>query len=239
MTLAQIQSAMAGYLDTTVAAFTVGGVDLSLIALNQIRLQAEMLNDFEFSRKLVTVSVNGVTGGSLSSAVLYGTATPAIVKSVLEVGLFDGSGNLRPIEWTTVAESLERQREIAPGVFPSYPTDAQITATTESPSRLVFSGDNIFLFPKDATLTTALSVGLEVYTFAADWASIAAPSDIWTDKGQQYLMWQGVVHLNHRFKEFVFRQEGNLPSPEKLAEAGLEALRQWDIFKYEQFRRHG
>jgi hypothetical protein len=237
MTLAQIKSAMAGYLDTQEANFTVGSTDLSLIAVNQVRMQAELENDFEFSRELVTVSVNGAIGGSLSTAVRYGTATVVQVKSPIEVGIFDTNANLRPIDWTTVAEGLERQRELVPGFAPRYPTDGQLSAATEWPSRLVFSGDNVYFFPKDENLT--FLAGMEVYAFHPEWTAMDSTSDVWTTKGAQYLMWKGIIHLNHLFKEFVFRQEGNLPEPKELAQAGLDALKLWDSFRYEQFRRHG
>ena len=63
-------------------------------------------------------------------------------------------------------------------------------------------------------------------------------TDIWWKQGSQILWWAAIVQVNHLCKEFVFRQEGNLPPPEKLAEAALETFRQWDSFKYEQDRRH-
>jgi hypothetical protein len=63
-------------------------------------------------------------------------------------------------------------------------------------------------------------------------------SDIWLTKGSQYLLWGGIVEVNHLCKEFVFRQEGNLPPPEKLRDNALENFRQWDAFRYEENRRH-
>ncbi len=228
---------MAGYLDTAEINFTIGSVDLSLIAVNQVRMRAELENDFEFSRELVTISVDGAIGGSLSTAVRYGTATPISVKSPIEVGIFDQYNNLRPIEWTTVAEGLERQREIVPGFPPRYPTDGQVArAACEWPSRIVFSGDNVYLFPKDPTLT--LTIGIEVYAFHTEWLFMDTTTDVWTTKGGQYLLWGGIIHLNHLFKEFVARQEGNLPEPRALMQEGLDALKLWDSFKHEQFRRH-
>ena len=53
-------------------------------------------------------------------------------------------------------------------------------------------------------------------------------SDIWLNQRGPYLLWAGIVEVNHLVKEFVFRQEGNLPPPEKLAEIALETFRQWD-----------
>jgi hypothetical protein len=63
-------------------------------------------------------------------------------------------------------------------------------------------------------------------------------SDVWLTKGASYLLWGGLIEVNHLVKEFVFRQEGNLPPPEKLRDDALEVFKQWDQFKFEQNRRH-
>jgi hypothetical protein len=63
-------------------------------------------------------------------------------------------------------------------------------------------------------------------------------SGVWLTKGSQYLLWAGLVEVNHMAKEFVFRQEGNLPPPEKLRDGALETFKLWDSFKFEQDRRH-
>jgi hypothetical protein len=331
MTLIEIKTAIATYFGKLVGDLTINNQDLALVALNQVRLQAEMVHDFEFSRRLVTVSVNGVTGGSLDAAVVYGTSTQVRVKSVIDVGVFDSDGNLRPAEWTTVADSLNGQREDNPmRVLARYPTDSQAECGPLGQSRFQFSGNSIYKFPKVAEQT--YTVGLEVYTFSEDWTGIldvtgtltpdatgtyyqagvfneqpfyvrpdalylvfwnnslnkwiiappgedsglpywqsastvieasytaqsgavgtaavdynligetvvpdpSSVSDIWTTRGSQYLQWAAIVHLNHYYKAFVFRQEGNLPPPQTLADAGLEALKSWDIFRYESFRR--
>lgn len=332
MTLLEIKTAIATYFRKTVAELTLNGQDIALIALNQVRRQAELTHDFEFSRKLVTVSVNGVTGGSLSSAVIYGTATTVKVKSVIEAGLFDDDTNLRPVEWTTVSESLERQREDNSHFAPRYPTDGWARTGPAGLNRFDFTGTTIYRWPKDDQ--NNFTLGLEVYTFQDDWTgvdaltatgnpvpagadgaynpvlttfngrplylhedtgtntayfaywddtadqwqigaavgdsvtdfwaqagdfdtplagaytangtyintltlTVAPVEDVWTIHASQYLLWAAIVHINFRFKEFAFRQEGNLPPPTQLAEAGLAAFVEWDSYTYEQNRRHG
>jgi hypothetical protein len=242
MTLFELKATAAAYLGKSVTDLTVNGVDLGLAALNQVRLNAELQNDFEFSRKLVTLDVDGVTGGSLDDVVTYVGEDSVEVKSVIDVGQFDEAGNLLPAEWSTVSESLIRQREENPSAVPRYPTDGQAVAGPWGGRRFLFSGSDVFFYPKvdDTTFT----VGIEVYTFTTDWvdddlaedSTVGAP---WTTRGHQYLLWASVVHLNNLFKEFVFRQEGNLPPPQTLADQGLASLISWDIFRYEQFRRHG
>lgn len=337
-TLAQIKQSVANYLDLDLADLTLNGEDLFLTAANECRREAEQTNDFEFSRRLIQLTVDGVSGGDLGDAVLKSDGTTAVnVKTVIEVGQFDNAGNFRPVEWTTVAESLERQREDSREVWmPRYPNDSYFDQQVCGLARVVFSGDSVFMFPKDSS--NDYTLGMEVYTYADDWASVGitegsvtvtgtlapdltgtyvqvpgdnpifvkfsggvstangmlyrtsdetgwilAPfytlgggaidiwqlttssessagtytpvggasgsavvsaqssviTDIWTTQGAQYLTWASIVRLNHRFKHFVFRQEGNLPPPEKLAEAGLLSLKQWDAHKFEQNRRHG
>lgn len=241
MNLREIEVAAARYLEKDVDALTQDGIDLGLVALNNIRQTAELQNDFNFTRKLLAVSVDGVTGGSLDTAVEYGTTTPVIsVKTVVDVGTFDVDGNFIPVDWTTVAQSLDIQRQDNAYRAFRYPTDAQSLCGQK---RFVFSGQKLYVFPR--TPNTVFNVGIEAYTFTPDWGPDDVKCDTangyvgpWTQKGSQYLLWSTIIHLNHLFKGFVFRQEGNLPPPQTIADAGLAALMTWDIFQYEQFRRH-
>ena len=96
---------MAAYLQKTVPDLTINGADLSLLALNNVRRTAEMLHDFEFSRKHVTVTVDAFSGGTLDDAIQEGSPS-CDVKTVIECGIYDDNFNLHPVEWTTVAESI-------------------------------------------------------------------------------------------------------------------------------------
>lgn len=329
MTLLEIKTAIASYFNLTVNDLTINSQDLGLYALNQARKQAELLHDFEFSRKLVTATVNGVTGGSLTVAVDIVTSAAVDVKRVIEVGLFDSEDNFTPVEWTTVAEGLERQRLDNRYTSPRYPTDGWYEAGPQGVGRFQFAGDNIFRFPKD--LNHSFDLGFEVYSFYSDWTNAdltgtyvtvtgsltpdatgtytragtlggfpiyftsvsdyvlanngiawilaefsftgggtahwdllstsqnpsgsypaqgtaigtatvlltSAGEDVWTKYGHLYLMWAAIVILNHRFKEFVYRTEGNVAPPEKQRDDALEAFKEWDCSRYEANRRHG
>lgn len=327
MTILELKTAAASYVGRTVADLTVNGQDLALLALNQVRLNAELLHDFNFQRKLLTLNVNSVTGGSLDDAVLYGTSTTASVKTVIDLGQFDDFGNLRPVDWTTTEDGLERQREDNPFSGVRYPSDGDAVSSPWGGRRFALTGNNVYSFPKSETSET-LPIGIEAYVFSSDWTTASntvtvsggdagtngifrrygiynsktlfingnlyvlwfnttqwvisyfdglggspttfysltstsespagtytahgtwsgspvatsaeadTTSDIWTTHGQQYLLWGTVVHLNQLFKEFVQRQEGNLPPPQALADQGLQNLITWDIYRYEQFRRH-
>lgn len=332
MTLTEIKTAVANAFEIAVADLTVLSQDMFLVAVNQVRKQAELKFDFEFSRKLVDLTIDGITGGSLDDVTLSGirasslsvagtlnsaptgtyhrsglllneypvfmklgantstsgilwykaadsrwqletfanytefggyyslsstspvgsytgtlaTGTPVVtvvndftVKSIIDIGSYDDFGNMRPLEWTTVAESLERQRGDNPYLRPRYPTDGEWRSGPLGLTRLEVSGNNVFLFRKSEQASVEIEIGLEVYTFQNDWTSVSGVDDIWTKHAHQYLLWGSIVYLNHTFKHFVFRQEGNLPPPEKLRDEGLAAFVEWDVARFEGNRRHG
>lgn len=331
MTLTEIRKAVAALMTKSVSDFTVDSQDLFLFAVNQVRREAELSHDFEFSRKVVGLTVDGVTGGSLDditlSAVRAGslsvagtlnaaitgtyvragfqindkpcffntsTVTPSIIyyksgdstwrltlwggydddgnnhyslasggpngtytaqvsatgtpvvtvvndftlKTIIDIGLYDDESNLRPAEWTTVAEGLERQRSENPHFRPRYATDQDLrNGGPAGLGRFELSGNTLFRFPKDDT--TDVDVGLEIYTFQNDWTAYTATEDYWLKYGHKFLTWGVVCFLNHRFKTFVYRQEGNLPPPEKTRDEGLASFIEWDAAMYESNRRHG
>ena len=297
-----------------------------------------MLNDFEFSRRRVTVRVDALDGGTLDDVIQAGSPE-CEVKTVIDCGIYDDNWNVAPVEWTTVSESLERQRQVKPGFGPRYPTDGSATTVDgfdNGSRRIAFCGNDIWCVPT-GTQGDFFDLELEAYTFQPDWTATSdsavvsgvlggaamngsywpygifnqrplylnfldsnpvamdaiwylpgewritpvadigkvtlsnyqsmvattmgpggtytghgtfsgqgivtmAPgsdtTDIWLRQGSQYLLWAAIVQINHLCKEFVFRQEGNLPPPEKLRDDALETFKQWDSFKYEQDRRH-
>jgi hypothetical protein len=220
VTLEDILAAAAAYLNADTSDFDVGSVNLGLVALNQSRNFALLQHDFEFTRELAELTVSSAAGQSLESLVLFDTTDAVGHKTIVEVGeVVDDV--LVPVEWTTVAESIERQRFRVPNVE----------------SRVVLSGNRVRIFPWD---DQTHRLWFEIYSMPAEWvaADLEDAFEPWSTKGQQFLLWQTIVHLNHLKKEFVFRQEGNLPPPKDLALEGLEVFKQWDTFKYEQFRRH-
>jgi hypothetical protein len=232
---------MAAYFERGVDDLIVHDIDLGLVALNQVRMNAELSNDFEFTRRLLTLAVDGVTGGSLDEAVERGTTNVYETKTVVDVGLFDRDGNFTPVEWTTTGESLGRSRMDNPSLLTRHPTDAEALMNMGA-NRFLFSGNRVYFHP--VTPNTVFEIGIEAYTFSRDWVdgdtvpSAPESGDVWLRKGNQYLQWAGMIHLNHAYKGFTFRQEGNLPPPQTLADNGLASLMTWSAFKYEQYRRH-
>jgi hypothetical protein len=48
--------------------------------------------------------------------------------------------------------------------------------------------------------------------------------------GHDFLFWQAIVELNHTTKTFVYRQEGNVMPPEKLAGLAYATLKDLDNY---------
>lgn len=251
MTLEEIVSTAARYLEKSHADLIIDEIDQGLVAINHVRRLAEQTNDFNFTKRLLTVAVDGVTGGRLDEAVEYGqseTDCPCKfqIKTVVDAGVFDTYGNFLPVNWTTASASLNTQRLDNYLAIPRIPTDGQALCGPFGQQRFVFSGNRVLLFPKPQSGELTVTLGIDAYTFTPDWTEDDFDEDDppqaweepWLFHGAMYLQWATVVQLNHIFKGFVFRQEGNLPPPEKLRDEGLDAMQRWDNFRFEQFRRH-
>lgn len=240
MNIYQLKTAIASAFLKSVDDLMVNDQDLGLLALNQVRQLAEQVNDFEFNHRLLTLNVDGVTGGSLETAVLFGTNEVRTIKTLVDVGLGDGNGNFIPVEWTTSMDTFNRQRMDNPYTF-RYPTDGQAMCGPIGQKRFVFHRNNVSHFP--AAPNTTFNLLIDAYVMSPDWVDADAAADAvgdgeWLLNGYTYLQWAAIVHMNEFFKGFVFRQEGNLPPPETLRDNALNAMITWQVFKYEQYRRH-
>lgn len=343
MTINEILIEAALYHQKTLADLTVAGQNIGLSALNKAMKRAELLHDFNFNRKMLTLAVNTVTGGSLTSAVIQGSIVTTTIKTILDIGLFDTDSNFIPVEWTTTEEGYERQREDNRFSGIRYPSDGQVLSEPLGGRRVTIVNNTVAFWPK-ATTAESVTIGIDASCFSSlyignssvvvsgatgitdfndtyynvgtwggkplyvnsdpvfkvgpignvlrvlysdgsnwflnvanflggvptDYGSIASTaaspvgltltphgaltgspfisagtddvpviSDPWQLHGSEYLLWSTVDQLNRYFKTYIPRQEGNIPSPVDLAQAGLAALLEWDNFKYEAFRRHG
>lgn len=174
-TMLELKQTVAGVLRATVADFTVNGVDFQLMAANKVRLHAEQLHDFEFTKRLVSIVVNTVTGGSLTTAVLYGTATAANIKQILSVGQMDDDANFRPVEWMTSEEAYDFDRHVpvkrrfltAPIIDSRY----QLRSCCNQPV-VTFTGDSVFVRLKPvSTDAQDITLVIEAYCYSADWTT--------------------------------------------------------------------
>lgn len=226
MTYTQIKEQVATYFEKTTSEITnVGGIDAFNLAINFARLQAEQIHDFSWERKLCSIVVSPSAGGSLESAVLYGTSTVVKIKRVIEVGHVVNN-HLWPITWTTSERRLHNLRIKAQLIAP----EADLTSldTSNENAQLLFTGNSCRIFP---TQTANVTLGIEAFVHASDWPANQVAEDSWLFYGGEYLLWATIVHLNHRFKHFVNRQEGNLPPPSSMSDAALLALRATDAYR--------
>lgn len=244
MILSDIKSALAALLHRNPVDLIINGIDFGLLAFNSARQRAELDNDFNFTRMLLDLPVDGVVGGSIDNAVEHYTQLPTThkPKTIIDVGQYDTDGNLLPVEWTTVPAGLDEQRRENPQYGIRYPTDAQAQVPPLGIKRFIFTNRQVFFYPKTTTTApgTIFTIGFECYTFTPDWTVVdlnTAPEP-WATKAWDYLLWWSVIFVNNIFRDFVFRQEGNLQPPEALATSALESLRNWDMLMYETFRRH-
>jgi hypothetical protein len=332
VTITEILTGAAAYHKKVLADLTVNSLNLGIVAANQVRLNAELAHDFNFQRKLLTLDVDSVAGGSLDDAVIYDTTTEVAIKTILDIGQVDEDGNFIPVEWTTVEEGLERQRATNTHEYVRYANNEPWQSSPSGQRRFTIMNNRLYSWPKTETSET-LSVQIEAYIFSGDWQTGATmtvasatgggstgngtysytgthngfnyythsdgvfvcyfdgdewiianslvsttnsyaitatgaagpagtytgqgtftgtptvtvsgattePVDsvIWTSHGQKFLFWGIILELNHYFKTFVGRTEGNLAPPQAQMDLALEAFKQWDVYKYEQSRRHG
>lgn len=177
-TLATLKSRAAAILERDVADLTVDGVDLWLESANDAKRNASMNHDFGFQRKMLTLTVNSATGGSLDAAVIKGTATTVDLKTVIEMGEFDTYGNFRPVFWTTAEMGQELIRQENPFWGLRYPTDAQALSWPLGQRRLVIRGDQVENWPISDVPAYDTNVGIEAYIFDAEWDSVNASTGV-------------------------------------------------------------
>lgn len=231
MTVAQIKLRIANLFHKTVGDFSVNGEDMLLTAMNAAKLLAEQTHDFEKSKRLVQLVLSSPQGAALSTATLYGTNTAVAVKSILNAGIVGTDGSIAPIDFrkrdSVLAEMRKVNRLNPLDNILRYPDEAWEGYAT-GVRELMQWGDQVLLRPM--VIEGSLTIVCEAYTNMPDYTSTGTYTDFFTDFGHNYLVWQSVVELNHYFKTFIARQEGNVNPPEKLAQQALLSLINWDVY---------
>lgn len=101
MILSDLKSVCAAYHKKAASDLTVNGVDLFLVAANNVRRnKGELLHNFEYARCTATLDVNGTLGGNLDDAVIdnedattvivTGTLSPDLTGTYTRQGQFSG-----------------------------------------------------------------------------------------------------------------------------------------------------
>lgn len=241
MQLGKLRSVIAAMLERDISEFQLAdGTDLLNLAINNAQRVAQNSHDFERSKVLVDLVIDEVAGGDLDTAYLHGgSAEDDVVEinTIMEIGVWNSVNTdicARP--WVTYDELKVRIKAQSGDLYDPefrYPSDATATSMA-SRAGFVVRGNSLFL-ASPGTAGTTQTIGLYVSRYFGDVPDGEEYGDFenWLmKKGGTWLQWQTIIELNHLNKHFVYRQEGNLPPPEKMAAAAWDALLKADCYQF-------
>ena len=195
-----------------------------LVAANNAMRSGQKRHDFNFLAGSVQVSVDPDTGADWTSLTSVATNLRRI-----EGAFLVQTAGMAPIRWTTrqnLANEVIRSNDRSVS-REWYPTDATEYVTE---TIALVEGNKVYLHPKPEAATT---VELTGYTWLTDLA-VVGDTNFMLEYGFDWVMWQTLVELNYYTKQFVARQEGNLPPPTQMAERAWLDLVQWDDTLFEK-----
>jgi hypothetical protein len=207
-------------------------VDLLLVAINRSHQHALKFRDFEFAKESVDALVDLQNGVPLSPLPIHKTSTLITVKKVLRAYIADGYGGVRPIKFVSrdwqYADTGQRWNGVpypwAPVQrdMPSYPTFYEVF--------LVQQADQLIVYPASQVVVpqNPLPVFLDVVRYFPDYVDTDNNSDFLLMFGDEFLKWDAACKLNVLVKEFVPRQEGNVPAPTDERDRAWADLLAWD-----------
>lgn len=204
-TSAQLKTAVAGFMQRDPSVFIrgtgVSQVDVLLLAMNNARLYAERLVDFELAKDQVDFPDVSLTDGvDMSTAVLHGTTTPADVKKIVVPYLPLADGTNYPVDlWTKRAwsDKLKRRYESA------RPTDTSDYAQlTEAPFVVIQNGTTLMVAPADTTAfpSSTFTLSADCYLWLPTYVT-GTESDFLLDKCFDWMLFYCVSQLNFFLKE--------------------------------------
>lgn len=209
MTIGNIQKRLLYYFDKAGLSpdFQQGVQDESLSALNEARLSAEQQYAFELNKRAMKFSsVLGSVDWMIADGVYEEVGYQVRSIKTLFLKREDGGLTEIPIQYKGLIGTANQTRQ------------AYLLGT-----KLVI----------DPAFETAVNLQFDGYVWMPNYTD---PSD--TDwmvmQGHNYLFWAALYTLNHRFKEFVPRQEGNLTVGADFVQAQFAKL-----VAYDSTLRHG
>lgn len=185
-----------------------------------------------------TMSAAGTNTGTATVA-LATSASWAGIQEVIAATRSNGNGSFTPLDFANPEVPLERDRtarELSDYYDPAhrYPSDADILDQGWNTS-LIQRGGTIYVYPPTLPATgDSLTVTLEAYGRLPTIDSVGTSSDpspnfLWDQP--DWLMWFTIVELNHYFKTYVPRNEGNLPPPVDSMNQAWADLIAWDSYQ--------
>lgn len=207
---------------------------MALRAVNNARKWAERQHDFQLS----LVSVKGVvpaTGAGLAWAGeledFYGELVGDVVvkyklKGIQTVYILTDDGAQLPIHHMRKNRLAQDVREDVKYGYEG--TSAGLVGTTYCgyTPQAYFHGPKMFLNPSSEV---DRNVVIDGFRWMGDY-ELGGTEDFFVEHGGDFLLWQGVIELNHITKYFVQRQEGNLPPPTGPRDLAWQSLLLWDDF---------
>lgn len=230
-TIPNLKSKIAGYLNKEVSDLdNVNGVDLLLDAINKAHQYALMQYDFEYAKATVDVSVSLTSGAPVSPLYLHGTTDYVTVKKILRAYLSDNNGGIRPVKFSnrnTQASDVEERwngipfdgRDYSP-VYGFYTTPW-----------LVQQGQQLMLYPQNNDIfggNDTVDMTLDVVRLFPDYQGSEDNTDFLLQFGDDFLFWDACCRLNKTVKEWVPREEGNLPPPTDERDKAWSDLLAWN-----------
>lgn len=233
MTFGELKLKISRYILVNAAAAVTPDTTLEPLieqAINAARKWAERDHDFDWLRTGVIGTVPG-TGAGLDWFEPLPTAADSEVdhtlKIIEDVFLWSATGDA-PIRHTNRRQQAQRVKDLP---SPHYLTEDISYTDSNYGNRAiaVLHGSKLFLDPHS---TNDVVVRLDGVRWADDY-STDADEDWFLKHGHDFLFWQALVEVNHVTKIFVYRQEGNVMPPEKMAAAAYETLKRLDDYIYE------
>lgn len=232
MHVKELKVKIATYLQRDATEYVVDGVDLLLATVNDSHREAQKQYDFEYSKCDVDALVDLQVGCPISPLALHGTSELVTVKKVLDAFVTDVSGNDRPIKYISRSAQIQDLRERWYGIptpfapvqrdMPAYPTFYE--------TYLVQSGQTLFMYPSATVVfpQNPVPVYIQVIRLWPDYKDEDENTDFLLQYGSDWLMWDAICRLNPLNKEFVQRQEGNVPVPTQERDKAWQNLLSWD-----------
>lgn len=163
-TYANLRDAVAAYMHRPADIFLVNGQDMLLRAINNAKNFAQRAVDFEQSRVFAELpNVSLEDGASIDDAVLFGTATPVILKTLKQAFLDRSIGGQFPIDIIgrdAYVTRLKRRFESIASVREAN----DLTVSNMFPLSMIQYGQTVFIVPAD---TNVLGSGVPTLYFDA------------------------------------------------------------------------
>lgn len=217
--------------------FMVAGTDLLLQALNNAKIEAEQLCDFELSKTIVDVPIDAYNGAELSEVAIHGTDYTCNIKAIRDGGFRNSNGSYTQvgIMGLETYNALHRKGAMLlsdDDMTIRYPGDNPGQVNIYSERTLTVHGEFIYTEPRATEPGTIYNAELNVLRWLGPYQD-DSDEDFLTNYCHNYMQWAGVVEVNHLTQQFVARQEGGLNAPKDLKERAWTAVMTWNDFLVE------